>query len=69
MKMFKNALIAITLVTLLSTKAYADMCDGPVNSVAVQNNGQLFIRHAGGGHWLLCSVVSDNVFGGVLYQP
>jgi hypothetical protein len=63
--MFKNMLVATAMTAFLCTNARADMCDGPITSVAVQSDGSLHIRHAGGGNWLICSVTSDGVYEGV----
>lgn len=63
--MFKRLFMATVTATLFWTSARADMCDGPVASVAVQSDGGLHIRQANRGHWLLCNVTANGVYGGV----
>ena len=64
--MFKNAFVAALLTTLLCSNAGAAMCDGPITSVAVQNDGSLYIRQGNAGHWLPCSVSADGTYQGVV---
>ena len=63
--MFRNLFVFMVAASFFCANARADMCDGPITSVAVQKDGSLYIRHANRGNWLLCNVTENGVYGNV----
>jgi hypothetical protein len=68
--MFEKKLFVTTaILALLCTDARAEICNGPITSVAVQNDGTLLVRSAGRPHWALCNINLVGTYGGEEMQP
>ena|SRR5690349_2598156 len=60
--MIMKLIVATAVALSFCASARADICNGPITAVAVQNDGQLIIRHANKGHWLLCNVEANGTY-------